>query len=87
MKFDIKDCIYSTNRDGKVYFAEIYKVYEDISAYCVVDLNEYRYITVHEDNCFLTEKEAKAFGKLKKCNLKTKQGDRNEKNAKRSNKK
>ncbi len=52
MKYKIGDCIYYIDVNNRVVFAEIYKTYDEINAYGTIDLNQFRYGTIHHDNCF-----------------------------------
>ena len=66
MKYKIEDCIYYIDANNRVVFAEIYKVYDEINAYGTIDLKQFRYGTIHHDNCFEEEKHAKAVIKQRK---------------------
>jgi len=66
MKYNIGDCIYYIDANNKIIFAEIYRVYKEIDAYGTLDLCQFRYGTVHHDNCFEEEKHAKAVLKQRK---------------------
>jgi len=71
MKYEIGDCVYYIDSNNKVVFAEIYKIYESCDSYGTLDLSQYRYVTIHKDNCFEEEKHAKVVLKQrKKVNLK-----------------
>ena len=72
MKYKSGDCLYFIDSNNKIIFAEVYKVFESINAYCIVDLKDYKFRTVHHDNCFEEEKHAKAVLKQRK-KLKVKQ--------------
>lgn len=66
MKYKIGDCIYYIDVNNRVVFAEIYKTYDEINAYGTIDLNQFRYGTIHHDNCFEEEKHAKTVLKQRK---------------------
>ena len=66
MKYKIGDCVYYIDSNNKGVFAEIYKAYESIDAYGTLDLRQFRYGTVHHDDCFEEEKHAKAVLKQRK---------------------
>lgn len=66
MKYNIGDCVYYIDTNNKVIFAEIYKIYESCEAYGTLDLSQFRYGTIHKDDCFEEEKHAKAVLKQRK---------------------
>jgi len=65
-KYKINDCIYYIDANNRVVFAEIYKVYDEINAYGTIDLKQFRYGTVHHNDCFEEERHAKTVIKQRK---------------------
>jgi NAD-dependent dihydropyrimidine dehydrogenase PreA subunit len=79
MKYESGDCVYYIDTNNKIIFAEIYKVIESICAYDVVELKDYKFRTVHQDDCFEEEKHAKAVLKQRKKGGKDVNKKRNQK--------
>ena len=66
MKYNIGDCVYYIDTQNKIVFAEIYKMYDEINAYGIIQLSQHKYGTVHHDDCFEEESHARAFLKQRK---------------------